>query len=188
MCGYGQGLDREATRTRGKRYKKQNYPLKGDGRGVANDEVLDDDDERVAWEISHLPGLGPYSHDSWRMFCRDELRGVAKGWNGDDAADPDVFEPEWKRVIPLDKELRAWLTWMWLKEGWVWNKETGHRTKAGEDLMKMANGGGIVIEEQGSEHLTVRKVDEDALDSLKEMKKVERTAGDFLPAKGTTFG
>jgi endonuclease III len=166
---------------RGKRYKKQNYPSKGDGRDVGNGEVLDDNDGRVAWEISHLPGLGPYSHDSWRMFCRDKLRDLAKNWNGEGAENPDSFEPEWKRVVPLDKELRAWLTWMWLKEGWVWNKETGERTKASEELMSMARGGGIVVEEKDSRHLTVKTVQEDELQDLKKKNKVERTAGDFLP-------
>lgn len=160
---------------RGKRYRKHNYPLKGDGRDVGKDEVLSDNDERVAWEISHLPGLGPYSHDSWRMFCRDELRQLARSWNGEGAEKADEFEPEWKRVVPLDKELRAWLTWMWLKEEWVWNKETGKRTKAGTELMSMAQGGGIVVEEQGSEHLTVQTVSQGGMDNL------ERAAGEFLP-------
>ncbi|OCT46604.1 5-Methylcytosine G/T mismatch-specific DNA glycosylase [Cladophialophora carrionii] len=171
---------------RGKRYKKQNYPLKGDGRDVGNGEVLDDNDGRVAWEISHLPGLGPYSHDSWRMFCRDKLRNLAKNWNGEGAENPASFEPEWKRVVPLDKELRAWLTWMWLKEGWVWNKETGARTKASEELMSMASGGGIVVEEKDSDHLTVKTVAGDDLRSLKAQKKVESTAGDFLPGVSDT--
>jgi methyl-CpG-binding domain protein 4 len=165
---------------KGKRYKKHNYPLKGDGRDVGGEEVLGDDDPRVAWEISHLPGLGPYSHDSWRMFCRDELRGVANSWNGEDAENSAEFEPEWKRVVPLDKELRAWLTWMWLKEGWVWNKETGKRTEASEELMSMARGGGIVVEEKNSEHLILKAVKDGALEYLKEAKKVERAAGEFL--------
>ncbi|KIX95961.1 uncharacterized protein Z520_08216 [Fonsecaea multimorphosa CBS 102226] len=171
--------------SRGMRYRKHNYPLKGDGRDVKQDEVLDDGDERVAWEISHLPGLGPYSHDSWRMFCRDQLRGVAKSWNGEGAEDPDTFEPEWKRVVPLDKELRAYLTWMWLKEGWVWNKETGKRTKASHELLSMARGGGIVLEEKDSPHLIVKSVQEDNIDTLKEERKVERTAGEYLPENST---
>ncbi|KIW98522.1 uncharacterized protein Z519_00183 [Cladophialophora bantiana CBS 173.52] len=170
---------------RGKRYKKHNYPSKGDGRDVKQDEVVDDEDERVAWEISHLPGLGPYSHDSWRMFCRDQLRGVAKSWNGEGAEDPKTFEPEWKRVIPLDKELRAYLTWMWLKEGWVWNKETGKRTKASHELLSMAKGGGIVVEDRDSAHLIVKSVQEENVDTLKEKKKVERTAGEYLPENST---
>ncbi|KAL2427271.1 hypothetical protein ABEF95_010916 [Exophiala dermatitidis] len=235
---------------RGKRYRKLNYPRKGDGKDVREGEVLDDDehDQRVAWEISHLPGLGPYSHDSWRIFCRDQLRGVqakkqdkdtgrdkqkssqvpAKLQQRDDqpGADPDPdpvpavsvtaekattrgvetgaedairpedvhegaasdaaseapFEPEWKRVVPLDKELRAYLTWMWLKEGWVWNKETGQRTKAPEELLAKARGGGIIVEERGSHHLAVKKVDFAEVTDLQNERQVERTAGDYLPA------
>lgn len=169
---------------RGKRRKKPNYPIRGDGKDVGNDEVIDDDDGRVAWEISHLPGLGPYSHDSWRMFCRDELRGVAKNWDGEGVSDRDTFEPEWKRVVPLDKELRAYLTWMWLKEGWVWNKETGKRTKASHELMVTASGGGIVVEEKDSDHLIVKGLEGEDVADLKDQKRVERTAGDYLPEAG----
>jgi methyl-CpG-binding domain protein 4 len=139
---------------KGRRWRKRNYPLKGDGRDVKEDEVLDEEDERVGWEISHLPGIGAYGHDSWRMFCRDRLRGLAEGWNGEGTE--EGFEPEWKRVLPLDKELRAWMTWMWLKEGWIWNKETGQKTKASEELMEMANGGGVVVEEREKDTLTVK--------------------------------
>ncbi|KAK5330308.1 hypothetical protein LTR93_001897 [Exophiala xenobiotica] len=165
----------------GKRYKKLHYPIKSDGKDVGTGEAIDDGEGRVAWEISHLPGLGPYSHDSWRMFCRDKLRGVATSWNGEGAKDSGNFEPEWKRVVPLDKELRAWLTWMWLKEGWVWNKETGQRTKASDELMKTATGGGIVVEEKDANHLIVKKVEEEHVADLQVNRKVERTAGDFLP-------
>ncbi|KAJ9627557.1 hypothetical protein H2204_009596 [Knufia peltigerae] len=192
---------------RGKRYRKLHYPTKGDGKDVGVDEVIDDDetDARVAWEISHLPGLGPYSHDSWRMFCRDELRGLSTGWNGEGRNsssshnDQDYheyekpenktktknFEPEWKRVVPLDKELRAWLTWMWMKEGWVWNKETGQRLKASDELMATANGGGVVVEEKDSDHLIIVKstdIEEKKATGLSGFKKVEHPAGDFLPS------
>ena len=117
------------------------------------------------------------------MFCRDQLRGLAEGWNGEGASarrtttttttteptsasaglsagvDHDVpFEPEWKRVQPTDKELRAWTTWMWLKEGWVWNISTGQRTRASEELMQRARGGGIVREEREAECLIVEGV------------------------------
>ncbi len=165
----------------GKRYRKLHYPIKGDGKDLGGDEVVEDDDGRVAWEISHLPGLGPYSHDSWRMFCRDKLRGVATSWNGEGAGDSGNFEPEWKRVVPLDKELRAWLTWMWLKEGWVWNKETGQRTKASDELVATAKGGGVVLEEKDANHLIVKKVEDEQVADLQVKRKVERIAGDFLP-------
>lgn len=165
----------------GRRFKKMDYPQKGDGRDVGKDEVVEDTDPRVAWEISHLPGLGPYSHDSWRMFCRDKLRGISSGWNGEHTLLPESFEPEWKRVLPLDKELRAWMTWMWMKEGWVWNKETGQRTKAGDALMAKARGGGIVVEEENSPHLIMKAIDADDVDVFQQHKQVEHTAGDFLP-------
>ncbi|EXJ96288.1 hypothetical protein A1O1_01414 [Capronia coronata CBS 617.96] len=269
---------------RGKRYRKLNYPCKGDGKDVREDEVLADDeiDGRVAWEISHLPGLGPYSHDSWRIFCRDQLRGIGpKGGDGEDVAtrasgegegeddddddpaaaaaaticlglkdsnqeieeapplrnpstghrgvecgrqdqdgdggqDPDdpriqpeaqagheydhqvpptptptthphtPFEPEWKRVIPTDKELRAYLTWKWLQEGWVWNKETGQRTKAPAALLDQARGGGIVVEERDSDHLIVNGVEGEEVNHLQAERKVERTASDFLPLASTS--
>ena len=157
----------------GKRMRKHNYPKKGDGKDIKADEVIGNEDERVAWEISHLPGLGAYSHDSWRMFCRDEMRGVASDWLGTDAA--GGFEPEWKQVLPTDKELRAWCTWMWLKEGYSWNKETGKRTKADPALLAMAKGGGIVKEEVDNEHLVV-----DVGHGMSPGKAAERPAGDFM--------
>ena len=157
----------------GKRIRKHNYPKKGDGKDIKADEVIGDADERVAWEISHLPGLGPYSHDSWRMFCRDKMRGVASDWLGGDAA--DHFEPEWKRVLPTDKELRAWCSWMWLKEGWSWNKETGERTKADPKLLAMAKGGGIVKEEADNEHLVIN-----VGYGVSPGRASERPAGDFM--------
>jgi methyl-CpG-binding domain protein 4 len=45
-----------------------------------------------ATEISHLPGIGRYSLDSYRIFC--ERKGK-----------PD----DWKEIIPLDKELRVYI-------------------------------------------------------------------------------
>ncbi|KAN0064222.1 hypothetical protein ACQY0O_003389 [Thecaphora frezii] len=32
---------------------------------------------------------------------------------------------EWKKVLPLDKELRAYLIWRWAKEGFEWHPERG---------------------------------------------------------------
>ncbi|KAK1143609.1 hypothetical protein N8T08_006219 [Aspergillus melleus] len=135
--------------TRDKRYRKLHYPCRMDGRDIAENECIGDDDPRVAWEIAHLPGVGAYSLDSWRIFCRDELRGVAKDWKGSDAMEPG-FVPEWKSVLPQDKELRAYLTWMWLKEGWVWDRETGKRTRGSEKLMRAARRGGVAHEENGN--------------------------------------
>ncbi|KAI9374329.1 DNA glycosylase [Aspergillus egyptiacus] len=133
----------------GKRYRRLNYPRKFDGKDVKPTECIDDDDERVAWEIAHLPGIGAYALDSWRIFCRDELRGLAKDWKGDGATTPG-FTPEWKSVLPQDKELRAYLTWMWLKEGWVWDRETGETTRATDKVMRAARRGATAHIEDGN--------------------------------------
>ena len=175
----------EAPPVEGRRWRKPGYPMKGDGKNIKADEVVGDEDERVAWEISHLPGLGPYSHDSWRMFCRDELRNLATAYNGEGAKED--FEPEWKRVLPADKELRAWMTWMWMKEGWIWNKETGERTKASEELMELARGKGNIVLESEASTLLVKSLDEEQPTPLKLPRKekkdvrVEAPAGDFIP-------
>ena len=118
-----------------------------------------------AWEIGHLPTAGAYSLDSFRMFARDILRGKAEGYDGEGAetipraetmtttvagirggrvdVETPAFEPEWKRVIPLDKELRAWLRWRWLKEGRVYDVRTGRTWEAGEDLVRRGREGGL---------------------------------------------
>jgi endonuclease III len=134
---------------KGSRYRRLHYPCKMDGKDVGREECIGDDDTRVAWEIAHLPGVGPYSLDSWRIFCRDELRGLAKDWKGNGAASAD-FVPEWKSVLPQDKELRAYLTWMWLKEGWVWDRHTGERRRASEKMMRAARRGGVALEQEGN--------------------------------------
>lgn len=134
---------------KGKRYRKLHYPNKLDGRDVGRDECVDDEDPRSAWEIAHLPGVGAYSLDSWRIFCRDELRGLADDWKGTGASTKG-FVPEWKSVLPQDKELRAYLTWMWLKEGWVWDRHTGDLTPASEKMLRAARKGGVAHEEDGN--------------------------------------
>ncbi|KAJ6120461.1 hypothetical protein N7523_004741 [Penicillium sp. IBT 18751x] len=132
-----------------KRYRKLHYPRKLDGRDVGPLECADDEDHRVAWEIAHLPGVGAYSLDSWRIFCRDALRGLAMDWTGTGAT-TDGFVPEWKSVLPQDTELRAYLTWMWLKEGWIWDHHTGDLTPASEKMMRAAQKGGVAHEQDGN--------------------------------------
>jgi methyl-CpG-binding domain protein 4 len=128
--------------TKGRRVMTPKYPGADSHKGIKPLEVLGDDDSREgALEIGHLPGIGAYAFDSWRIFCRDKLREVATGWNGEETA--DGFEPEWKRVLPNDKELRAYLRWMWLKEGFKWNPVTGDKGIASEELMKRAESGGL---------------------------------------------
>ncbi|KAG8817507.1 hypothetical protein FRC18_000472, partial [Serendipita sp. 400] len=46
--------------------------------------------------VSHLPGMGRYALDSYRIFCAKT-----------------VGDTEWRNVMPLDKELRVYLRWKW---------------------------------------------------------------------------
>ncbi|KAF2788942.1 DNA glycosylase, partial [Melanomma pulvis-pyrius CBS 109.77] len=105
-----------------RRYARRHYPtFCSDMRLRLKDgELLPLNDPRPGWEIAHLPGVGPYALDSYRIFYRDTLWGVEEG---------DGIEPEWKRVVPLDKDLRAYLVWKWKQEGWEYNVETGTRTR-----------------------------------------------------------
>jgi methyl-CpG-binding domain protein 4 len=86
-----------------RRYRRLHYPCRGSGADVKPGEVLGVEDEREGWEIAHLPGMGAYALDSYRIFYRDKLR---------EAEMTDV-EPEWKRVRADDKDLKAYLKWKW---------------------------------------------------------------------------
>jgi methyl-CpG-binding domain protein 4 len=128
--------------TCGHRHRILHYPNPGNGQEVKNSELLDDSDNRTgAWEIAHLPGVGAYALDSWRIFCRDRLRGLAKGWNGEGSA--PTFEPEWKRVVPKDKELRAFIRWLWLREGIIFDIYTGKTKKASQQEISLESTGGV---------------------------------------------
>lgn len=133
---------------RGKRFRVLHYPNKGDGRDIKTGEVIDEDDKRVGWEIGQLPGVGAYAIDSWRIFCRDELRGLPTGLPKEltlEAKEADI-EKEWASVLPLDKELRAYLRWRWLRNGWEWDPATGKRRRADGDAMAKADSGGVMYE------------------------------------------
>ncbi|SPQ18907.1 41b4cda4-de1b-4e16-8c3c-b740ad1db993 [Thermothielavioides terrestris] len=118
--------------TREVRYGVKNYPRPGDGWYVRAGEEFGPEDSGgaggldeecavdavadarqraigAAWEIGHLT-QGPYALDSWRIFCRDVLLGRSEHWTGKGSA--PGFQPEWMRVLPADKELRACLRWM----------------------------------------------------------------------------
>jgi methyl-CpG-binding domain protein 4 len=90
-----------------RRYRRLHYPFRGSGTDVKPGEVLGPDDEREGWEIAHLPGMGAYALDSYRIFYRDRLRAVEN---------EDGIEAEWKRVMPMDKELKLYLKWKRGKE------------------------------------------------------------------------
>ncbi|KAK1729289.1 methyl-CpG binding domain-containing protein 4 [Colletotrichum acutatum] len=96
-------------------------------------ELPTTEDADDAWEMGHFT-QGKYALDSWRIFCRDELLGRANDWNGKGAA-PN-FQPEWMRVRPDDKELRACLRWMWMREGWEWDPVTGEKTVLRDEMQR----------------------------------------------------
>jgi endonuclease III len=136
----------ESTPQKGRRYAKLDYPKKGDGKDIPKSEgPISDDDPRVAWEIAHLPGTGAYALDSWRVFCRDELRGLPTGVPQvlTPKAIDEELEKEWTRVLPLDKELRAYLRWRWLRLGWRWDPITGERAPLDASEMEELQNGGV---------------------------------------------
>ena len=135
---------------RGKRYRVLHYPRKGDGRDIKSGEIIDEDDERVGWEIGQLPGVGAYAIDSWRIFSRDELRGLPTVLPKEltaEAKEADIGK-EWARVLPLDKELRAYVRWRWLRNGWEWDPVTGERKRADVRAMAKVNEGGVMYENE----------------------------------------
>ncbi|KAG5936588.1 hypothetical protein E4U53_000190 [Claviceps sorghi] len=99
-----------------------------------------------AWEIGHMT-QGKYTLDSWRIFCRDKLLGRAEDWNGK-GREPE-FQPEWMRVMPQDKELRAYLRWMWMREGWEWDPVTGERRVLRPELQLAVNEHRVEYDDQG---------------------------------------
>ena len=133
---------------KGKRSRVLHYPNKDDGKDIKADEILDEDDERVAWEIGQLPGVGAYAIDSWRIFCRDELRGLPSGLPKDliPETEEEEMQKEWTRVLPLDKELRAYLRWRWLRNSWDWNPITGQKVRANATTIADAGKGGVICE------------------------------------------
>lgn len=138
---------------KGQRYRKLHYPTKECGKDIPKgSDPIDDEDPRSAWEIAHLPGTGPYAMDSWRIFCRDELRGLPTGILQELTPESVSVElqQEWTRVLPLDKELRAYLRWRWLRLGWSWNPLTGERKRLDQEAYERIEDGGVAFE--GDEH------------------------------------
>lgn len=155
----------ETPPVKGKRYRRLHYPKKDDGKDIdINEGPISDEDERVAWEVGNLAGIGSYGIDSWRIFCRDELRGLPTGLpeRGEleqDAAAREVeLGKEWTRVLPLDKELRAYLKWRWLRLGFEWDPVSGERKTVDEKAMQAAVGGGVIYEGGKGEVVEERSV------------------------------
>jgi len=167
---------------KGQRYRKLHYPGKDDGKDVKHNETISDDDPRVAWEIAHLPGAGAYALDSWRIFCRDELRGLPTGLPRKLCPElvEEELQKEWTRVLPLDKELRAYLRWRWLRLGWNWNPVTGERHQVEPAFLDKLRDGGVSFE--GDEYSTVEAV-ESAMETLKRgVRQDKQCEGSFLEA------
>lgn len=171
---------------KGKRYRTLNYPVPGAGRDIRPSEVLDDDDERQgAFEIGHLPGCGPYAMDSWRIFCRDRLRGLASGYNGGGAN--EAFQPEWTRVVPKDKELRAFLRWSWLREGFAWDPLTGEKEVASVQLRDQAEHGHMSWNDPGPDNVKsgspIHKATLSRTDHVDSSPQIDATVGASLETK-----
>lgn len=137
----------------GKTYRVRNYDRRDTGpsptesslNGFPNSQsgILtprEDEEDTEAWEIGHMT-QGKYAIDSWRIFCRDKLLNRAENWNGK-GREPEV-QPEWMRVMPDDKELRAYLRWMWMREGWEWDPLTGERIVLRVEMQKAVNEGRV---------------------------------------------
>lgn len=144
----------------GVRYRVRNYdkravsPPRGDADGGDSEasersRSLSDggNQDLETWEIGHMT-QGKYAIDSWRIFCRDELLGRAEDWNGK-GREPE-FQPEWMRVKPADKELRACLRWMWMREGWEWDPATGERMVLREEMRRAVNEGRVEYDDTGA--------------------------------------
>ncbi|KAI1260101.1 DNA glycosylase [Xylariaceae sp. FL1019] len=139
----------------GIRYGVKNYPRLRDGADVKAGEVLEIGDTRAsAWEIGHGITNGPYAIDSWRIFCRDVLRGEASDWNG--RGREGKFQPEWMRVLPQDKELRACLRWKWMQEGWEWDPTTGEKEVLSADTYRAVQEGRVGYDDTGGLKILTR--------------------------------
>ena len=124
---------------RGKRYRHLHYPNWNDGKDVhTGEEPLPDNDPRSAWEIARLPTVGRYALDSWRIFCRDNLRGLPSTNQALDSfmGEQEERKQEWASVLPRDKELRAYLRWRWLRLGYLWDHLNGQKTRVGLDIVR----------------------------------------------------
>lgn len=105
------------------------------------------------WEIGHLT-QGPYAIDSWRIFCRDIFLGRSDHWMGPSGSNRELgagagFEPEWMRVLPEDKELRACLRWMWMREGYEWDPVTGRKSPLREEMRAAVEEGRVKYDDKG---------------------------------------
>ena len=77
-------------------------------------------------EVAHLQGIGTFANNAWRIFCKDDLY-IRAGY--------PIAIPEWKKVLPTDEGLIAYLHNRWDKEGFTWDESTGDSQKRGAGLL-----------------------------------------------------
>ena len=133
---------------KGRRYRCLNYPGTGAGTDIAlSEQPIGESDTRKAWEIAHLPGIGPYALDSWRIFCRDALRGNPLGSRPTAAITAEdmarEMSQEWTSVLPTDKELKAYVQWRWIRLGWLWDPESGAKRRVDPDTIRAMEEGSL---------------------------------------------
>lgn len=146
--------------TKDRRFGCEHYPP-GVVHNVINGEVFEAEDKALAnevhainasWEISHLTKQH-FAIDAWRIFGRDVLLGRAQDWNGTGAT--PGFEPEWKRVKPVDPLLRTLVEWLWMREGVFWDPLTDVKHPLQEHTRLAANHGRLHFHTDGHLHLKV---------------------------------
>lgn len=163
LCNSLQTLAKEYVKmppTKERRFGCERYPP-GAVHNVIDGEAFEAEDKananevhalNASWEISHLTKEHPVI-DTWRIFGRDVLLGRAQDWNGAGAA--PGFEPEWKRVKPVDPLLRTLLEWLWMKEGVFWDPLTDAKHPLQDHTRLAANQGRLHIHADGHLHFKV---------------------------------
>ncbi|EJT98852.1 DNA glycosylase [Dacryopinax primogenitus] len=85
--------------------------------------------------VANYAGVGRYAADSWRIYSPTlEGGGAPRGAKEtlEGFFEPENSEQEWKKVRPLDKELRWYLIWRWAVEGYKWTPEYGRGERIDE--------------------------------------------------------
>jgi len=95
------------------------------GRASNNDQGVDSvDDEGLGGSIEN--GTKRQRKKKKKTMTRRTSKRAKQAKQG--------FQPEWMRVLPEDKELRAYLRWMWMREGWEWDPHTGERVVLSREM------------------------------------------------------
>lgn len=161
LCDSLQTLAKEYVKmppTKDRRFGCSYYPP-GAVHNVTDGEAFEAEDKGLAnevhalnasWEISHITQQH-FVLDAWRIFGRDVLLGRAQDWKGTGAA--TGFEPEWKRVKPVDSFLRTFIVWLWMKEGVFWDPITDAKQPLHELTRLAANQGRIHFHTNGQFYL-----------------------------------